>query len=214
MLVKVHTGVQDVNAESFLRQAEEILARGPAATKEITHPEAFIRARSIQLWSQSDPNVNEIICEMIEGRPGLDELDLVAQRQVAIGTRRLMDAFLCHQWFQTDLVLAHARLYFEDYAPPPATFRDAELLAHIRTVPDSLRDYWCYVLLDFATADRELDEVPLAKALELADQLGFKDRMSELARHELKLRKSQIDQIDKQRERILGAADRSMAGES
>ena len=113
-----------------------------------------------------------------------------------------------------DLVLAHARLYFDDYAPPPAAFRDVELLTHVRTEPDSLRDYWCYLLLDFAAADRDLDEAPLAKGLELADQLGFKDRLSELARNELKLRKSQIEQIDQQREKFLGAADRSMAVES
>ncbi len=211
MLVKVHTGVQDVNADSYLRQAEEILPRGPAATKEITHPEAFIRARSVQLWSQNDPRVNDIVCEMIEGKPGLDELDLLAQRRVAIGTRRLVDALLCHQWFQTDLALAHARLYFEDFVPAPNAFRDAELLTFVRTEPDSIRDYWCYVLLDFVSADRELDEAPLAKALELADQLGLKDRISELARHELKLRKSQIEQIDQQREKIIADADRSMS---
>lgn len=40
MLLKVHTGVQDIDPDSYLRQADEIFARGPAGTEGVTHPEA------------------------------------------------------------------------------------------------------------------------------------------------------------------------------
>ena len=213
MLVKVHTGVQEVNPESYLRQAEEIFARGPTATKELTHPEVFIRARSLQLWSEGQSDVNAQVREMIEGKPGIDELDLLTQQQVVIGTRRLIDALLCHKWFQTDLVLAHARLYFEDYVPPPAELRDGELANFVSTAPDSLRDYWCFALLDFATADRDLDEAPLAKALQLADQLDIKTRFMELTRQELRLRKNQIEKIEQQKEKIVADASRQITAE-
>ncbi len=52
MLVKVQTGVGDVNAESYLRQADEVFSHGPTSTRGLTHPEAFIRA--------SDPAVVRI----------------------------------------------------------------------------------------------------------------------------------------------------------
>ena len=118
MLVKVHTGAATVNSQSYLRQADEVFERGPAATKGITHPEAFIRARAIRLWAEGAAEADAQVREMIEGWPGIDELDLLRQAEVSSVTRRLIDALLGHGWMQTDLVLAHARLYFEDYAPP------------------------------------------------------------------------------------------------
>ncbi len=150
---------------------------------------------------------------MIEGTPGIDELDLLAQQQVGIDTRRLLDALLCDKWFQTDLVLAHARLYFEDYVPPDDAVGADELSGQLATKPDSIRDYWCFVLLDFVSADRDLDEAPLAKALMLADRWGFKSRFIELGRQELRLRKNQIEKVDQQKETLLAGANRSAASQ-
>ena len=113
---------------------------------------------------------------MIEGVPGLDELDLVAQTAVASSTRQVLDALLWHKWFQTELVLAHARLYFDDYAPPTDPPAEGEAARRVSVEPTSVRDYYCFVLLDFASADRELDEAPLAAALVVAEQLELKSR--------------------------------------
>jgi hypothetical protein len=214
MLVKVQTGVQEVNPESYLRQADEIFARGPASTAGLTHPEAFIRARAVRLWAEQQAEVDQHVREMIEGRPGIDELDLLGGERVTAATRRLLDALLCHKWFQSDVVLAHARLYFDDYVPPPAEMRDDELAKHVRIEPDSLRDYFCFVLLDFVSADRELDEAPLAKALVLAEELQIKPRFVELARQELRLRKNQLEKIDREKITIVADADRSVAAPS
>ena len=118
MLVKVQTGVQEINPDSYLRQADEIFARGPAKTEGITHPEAFIRARAIKLWADNDPQATAAIAEMIEAGTDLQELDLLGQEAVAGWTRRVIDLLLSHKWFQTDPVVGHARLYFDDYSPP------------------------------------------------------------------------------------------------
>src|SRR5262245_46361565 len=53
-LVKVQTGTAEVSAESYLRQAEEIFARGLLRAEGVTHPETFIRARAVKLWAE-DP---------------------------------------------------------------------------------------------------------------------------------------------------------------
>ena len=63
-----------------------------------------------------------------------------------------------------------------------------------------MQDYYGYILLDFVTADRDLEELPLAAALVLAEKLGLKDRFTEIAKRELRLRKKQLETIDQDKE--------------
>ena len=49
-LLKVETGLAEVCAESYLRQADEIFAQASPRAEQLTHPEAFIRARALALW--------------------------------------------------------------------------------------------------------------------------------------------------------------------
>jgi Zn-dependent protease with chaperone function len=211
MLVKVQTGVPEASAESYLRQAEEIFARGPAKTEGMTHPEAFIRARAIKLWVDQVPAAEEAIAAMIDTDADLQQLDLLAQERMAGWTRRVIDLLLAHKWFQTDPVLAHARLYFDDYSPPDGELSDANLSREIGVNTKSVRDYFCFVLLDFVSADRELDEPSLAAALQVAEQLEIKDRLIELARQELKLRKNQIERVDNNKDALIRDADKAAA---
>jgi Zn-dependent protease with chaperone function len=210
-LVKVETGVAEVDPRAYLRQADEIFARGPVSAEGITHPEAFIRARALRLWHEQGRGAEAEIDRMLAGSPALDQLDLLEQRRVAAATRRVLDAILCHKWLQTDVVLAHARLYFDDYAPLADLLLDARLADEVRVQPDSLRDYYCYVLLDVATADRSLEEAPLAAALALAEKLAIKPRFLELVRQELKVRKNQLERIDREKHEIIAEADRTAA---
>lgn len=211
MLVKVQTGVREIDPDSYLRQADEIFAHGPAKTEGITHPEAFIRARAIKLWAENDAPESAAIEKMIEAGTDLQELDLLGQEVVAGWTRRLIDLMLSHQWLQTEVVIAQARLYFDDYSPPTDALTDPQLAHDARLETKSVRDYFCYVLLDFVAADRDLDEAPLAAALQIAQELGIQQRFSELARQELKLRKQQLEKVDDRKASILQEADKSAA---
>jgi Zn-dependent protease with chaperone function len=205
MLLKVHTELDDVSPESYLRQAEEILGRGPVRANELTHPEAFIRALALQLWATGAPEADAKIAAMIEGPLSLDGLDLLGQKRAAGLTRRLVDAILAPRWMQTDLVLAHARLFFDDYAAPDSG-EDLSLAEELRTDDAGMSDYYCYVLLDFVTVDRDLEELPLAAALTLVERLGLKDRFVEIAQRELRLRKKQLEKIDQDKEGLLARA--------
>lgn len=205
MLVKVTTGVTEVSPDAYLRQADEILARETKAA-DATHPETFIRARAVRLWAERDPAAEAHVRRMIEGQPGMDELDLLEQTRVATLTRRVLDLLLCRKWFVTDPVLAHAWLYFDDYVPPTSLVTDDKLASEIRVEPDSLRDYYAYLLLDFLSADRDRDEPAVAAALTVAAQIGIKARFLELCRLELKLRKNQLDRIDREAESLLRSA--------
>ena len=207
MLLKVETQLDDVSPESYLRQAEEVFGHAGAKTEGLSHPEAFIRARAVKLWADGDPDADRKTEEMLEGRPALDRLDLLAQRKVAGLTRRLLDVLLSRRWMQTEPVLAHARLFFEDYVPPEDLLADPALAEDLRTDDLPMQDYYGYILLDFVTADRDLEELPLAAALVLAEKLGLKDRFSEIARRELRLRKKQLETIDQDKEKLLAKAD-------
>lgn len=208
-LVKTETGVKEIDPQAYLRQADEIFVKEDANATGISHPETYIRARAVRLLHEAHPQADRLIARMIEGKPGMDDLDLLEQERIAALTRRLLDVFLCRKWLQNDLTLAHARLYFEDYSPPASKLTDPALAQELRLVPDSLGDYYCYILLDFITADRDIDEPSLAAALLLAEELGIKQRLKELARKELKLRKNQLEKVDDGKTRLLAEADQS-----
>jgi len=211
MLLKVETQLDEVSPDSYLRQAEEVFGYAGAKTEGLSHPEAFIRARAIKLWADRQPEADRKIREMLEGRPVLGSLDLLVQRKVAGLTRRLLDVLLSRPWMQTEPVLAHARLFFEDYVPPEDLLEDPALAEDLRTDDRPMQDYYGYVLLDFVTADRDLEELPLAAALVLAEKLGLKDQFTEIAKRELRLRKKQLETIDQDKEKLLAKPNQDPA---
>ena len=70
-----------------------------------------------------------------------------------------------------------------------------------------MQDYYCYVLLDFVTTDRDLDEAPLAAAFRLTERLDLMKRFEEIVRKELGLRKKQLEKIRRDAEQIVVRAE-------
>lgn len=210
-LVKISSGLESVSAESYLKQAVEIFEKDSGPSTSTSHPEVYIRARAVQLWHESDQEADSKIADMIQGPPVLDELDLLAQRRVASMTRRMIDLLLTRSWMQTDLTLGHAKHFFSDYSPPSTKHSDASLAVDLQTKDQPLIDYYCYVLLDFVTVDRDLEEAPLAAALDLAEQLNLQQRFGEIVRKELKLRKEQLDRIVREKDNLLETAAKELA---
>jgi hypothetical protein len=204
-LVKMLTGLAQVSAASYLKQAEEIFANGNVATEGVSHPEAFIRARALILWQQQGNDATPRISGMIEGAASLDELDLMAQRRITSATRRLLQCLFRPRWFQTPATLGHAKLFFDDFQP--AKSDDASLSEDLKLSDTKLREYFCYVLLDFVKADPDLDEMPLAAALELSRKLEFDAQFEKLAAKELKMRVRDVRRIKEQAAEMLAKAE-------
>jgi hypothetical protein len=204
-LVKMLTGLSQVSAASYLKQADEIFAAGTVAAEGVSHPEAFIRARALSLWQQQGKAATPQISSMIEGAASLEDLDLIGQKRLTSATRRLLERLLKPRWFQTPAVLGHARLFFQDFQP--ANGDDPGLGDELRLGDAKLRDYLCYVLLDFAKADPELDEVPLAAALELSRQLELDAQFEKLAAKELKMRVRDVRSVKDKAGEILAIAE-------
>lgn len=204
-LVKIQTGLPQVSAASYLKQAEEIFQKTGVTTAGLSHPEAFIRARALALWAEGGDAAASRISAMIEGAPALDELDLIGQVRLTRLTRRLLEHLLQPKWFQTDAALGHAKLFFDDFrATPPA---DPGTLEELKFSDPKLREYLCYLLLDFAAADPELDELPLAAALELAKQLEIDTLFEKLAAKELRLKPRDLKRVKETAAGLLAGAE-------
>lgn len=204
-LVKTETGLPDVSAASYLRQADEIFSRENTITNGLEHPETFIRARALRLWAEKDEGLDAWLSTIIEGPPRLDELDLPGQERMSKLTRRFLGELLRPPWFQTPPVLAHARAFFTDFAPAAAV--DESLIPELRTTDDAMREYLCYLLLDFAVIDRDLEDVPLAAALDWSGRLEIAEQLEKLALKELGLGKRPLNKLKKEAAAMLVKAE-------
>jgi hypothetical protein len=204
-LVKVETGLSQVSAASYLRQADEIFSRGEVRAQGVDHPETFIRARALRLWRDKEPELEAWLTDAIEGPLSVDSLDLVSQGRMARITCRLLGQFLRPKWFQTEPVLAHAKAFFSDFSP--SSVPDELLISDLAGIDGPTREYLGYLLLDFATVDRELEDVPLASALDWAARLGLTEEFERFLVKDLKLGKRQLAKLKKEAPALLQKAE-------
>jgi hypothetical protein len=200
-LIKVQTGLADAQAESYLRQSDEIFGQTEVKTEQLTHPESYIRARALKLWADQGEAANAEIARMIEGPADLGRLSLLGQRRFGGVTRAVLRRFLGAEWLRTEPILAHARLFFPDLDPEAGDVADS---ADLRTLEgalagagESMRKYVGYVLLDLATVDRSLEQAPLAAAVRLSDELGIGETFLALAAQELGVSKRVLTRLKK-----------------
>jgi hypothetical protein len=182
-LVKAQTGLADVNAESYLRQAADIFKAGPTRAGQLTHPELYIRARALELWHTQGTDAEPEIERLIQGPLNLQQLDILGQRRASELTAAMLFQILQSDWMRTEANLAHARQFFPDIESrePQAI----ELRQVLKDADASVIDYACFVLLDFASADRELGDAAVAASLLQAKAWEIEDRFGELAHKEL-----------------------------
>jgi Zn-dependent protease with chaperone function len=206
-LIKIQTGLADAQAESYLRQSEEIFGQAEVKTDGVTHPESFIRARALKLWADRGGAADTEIARMIEGPAGLGRLSLLGQRLFTSVTRGVLCRFLEPAWLRTEPILAHARLFFPDLDPDAAGQPDAPSLKDaLDKGDDSMRRYACYLLLDLATVDRSLEQAPLAAAIRLGEDLGIAETLLEVAGEELELGRRALNAIRKQSASLVASA--------
>jgi Zn-dependent protease with chaperone function len=205
-LIKIETGLSEVSAESYLRQAEEIFATSREQANQVTHPESYIRARALHLWAEQGEAAQDEIERMIEGPLAMRQLDLLGQKKLSGRTREFLHALLAQPWFHTEAALGHAKRFFPDFTPNSGAIDEDEWRETLRWSDASLRDYFCYLMLDFVTVDRDLSEVALAATLVLSRRLGLHERFAELAQRELSLGKKAFTKIDKEAETLLAKA--------
>ncbi|MBP7554732.1 MAG: M48 family metalloprotease [Chitinophagaceae bacterium] len=194
-LVKMSTGLQQVQAEAYLRQADEIFA-ADAKTRSagISHPENFIRAKAVQLSHNQAAEVEKTVSNMVEHTIELDRLDIFQQQEMAILTRRFLQLFLKPRWIQSPLVISLARQYFADFAWDETAVLDAAFIEKLNDFHSSIKDYLAYVLFDFVIVDPSLDQVPAGWAFQFAEDAQLKEQLDAIVRKEGKLSDKKLQQ--------------------
>jgi hypothetical protein len=211
MLLKMATGLSQVHAESYIRQAEEIFSSGSTIqSASLTHPENFIRTRALRLWQEHGEAADPAIRQMIEGAMELDRLDVTAQQALSRCTEKLLAYYLRPKWFRTAPVVSLAKQYFSAFAweniEPDGESDNEELKAFLEGAHGSIREYFAYVLLDFALADPDLEDVPMGHALRFAEVVGLVDIFEPIVKKELSYSDKQWE---RQRQQMLTAYDSS-----
>jgi Zn-dependent protease with chaperone function len=189
-LVKMSTGLRQVDAKAYLDQAEETIAAKADSGRGSTHPEAFVRAFALRAWHTGESD--EVVRELVEGPLELDALDLVQQRALLGATEQLLKRVLSPAWMRTEATLAHARRFFPELAftGEPSSFEMPS--------GESLAEYVAYVLLDFAMADAEIEEASLAYVAHVGRELGIASALAKIARKELRLSAATYADLEKQ----------------
>ncbi|HEV7330445.1 MAG TPA: M48 family metalloprotease [Flavisolibacter sp.] len=196
-LVKLATGLQTINADSYIKQAEEIFASdAKTKTMGVTHPENFIRARAIWLWHKKGYEAEQQIKDMIEGQTSLDELDLFQQQAITALTMEMIQLLLYPSWMQTAQTIALGKQYFGSLALEGLPDK-AALAARIEILHTHLQEYLAYVIYDFATTDKTLEDVPLGYGFFLADELNLSAAFASAIKKERKLTDKKIASLKK-----------------
>jgi len=185
VLLKLSAGDIRVAPEHYIAQAEEIFQKSAEERSQgNTHPEHFIRARAVARWCRERDAraVDDLVTEMIEGRKHLGDLDVLARDRLTIWTRSVLHRL-------TDLVAPSPGSAWERHRErflPLETERADEERVDLATIRKGLlplsatvRDYFGYLLLDFATIDPERRDA-IRRCHEVAGELGLSSRFAEL----------------------------------
>lgn len=186
-LVKLDTGLTNVNADSYLNQAKEILSDLDSATENESHPESYIRSIALFLKSEQNEDYLSSIEKLIEGPLHIDRLDIFKQKHMQEITKEVLQMIVKPKWMATSSVLNLCDQYFQDFVRTEGDKSIEELLKLIEPSNETVKSYLSYVLLDFAKIDPDLENVPLAYTAELAEMLGLKERFEKTIKKELKL---------------------------
>lgn len=183
LLVKVTTGLSEVNAEAYLAQAEEVLGEVPKDSRRSrsdTHPESVVRAWALARWANGERD-DAHFRPLVEGPRTVEALDLLEQRELTSLTREVIRAIVAPEVMRTECVMTHARRFF-----PDETFAAGSPPVALQLEP-SIAEYFAYVLLDFAVIDPDLEDEGLAWMTRAARELGLRDAFQKVARKELRL---------------------------
>lgn len=186
-LIKLNTGLDKVSAESYLKQANEILERIDKGSDGETHPENFIRAKSLQIFETDNENYYSKIEKIISGKTDLYQLNLFSKTLVFDITKELISIILKPKWTQSEYCLTLFKQYFSNADKKNDVFIDDILKLKIENSKKNLKDYYAYIMLDFALCDPDLKDGFVGHILDISEQLGLEDNLKTILKKELNL---------------------------
>lgn len=188
-LLKVTTGMRQVDPHAYLRQAAEVDYTGSASAGQ-THPETVLRAWALQRWHDADgaddDAVEAEVARAVGGDLDLATLDLPGQDALRDLTRELVRQALFLEPLRTPEVRELAERYGAAVAPTPSPLSEVSV-ADLAALPKDTRRYLCAVLADLATAVDDARQECLVAAVAVARRQGLGTELLALLTHELGL---------------------------
>jgi hypothetical protein len=201
-LVKVHTGMKQVSASSYLDQANEIFSKEKVKTEGLSHPEGFIRARALQIYKDSPEMLEKELDKMILGQLDIDELDLLQQANMSYLTIDFIKEILTPTWLKTK----------EPFANRLTLYKGSELSLSSPVNLDqffkehsceNLHEYFSYLLLDFVALDREILPALALHCSDISHKYSFQETYEAKLYKELKVKKSEWKEWLKNKAKIM-----------
>lgn len=209
-LIKIETGLKKTNVKAFLEQAEELSQKGDIFTEGNTHPEAIIRARALSLKSSSAEDYDQQLKKMIEGVVSLERLDVLSQLALQKVTQEIITWYLAPMWMQDDTLITHSGFY--NISKKSITSELSEdLIERTTEFGEQFHNYFTYILLDFVAINHDLEDVPLVRALYIAEELGFRAVFEKAVCKELKYRKNFLKILWSQKSEIFKKAEENFS---
>lgn len=195
ILVKVHTGLGNVDPTAYLGQAEELERDDPRHSQGETHPEAYLRAQAVDRWWRDADDTEAWLRRRLQGPLSMDRLDLLDQVELRALTRRLIARVLSLPAIRGEAATQQARAYFPDWGEHEAPAEDGEFAAE--RIDDSVRAYLYSVMLDFALLDADQRAAALFEAAGLAARIGERDGFLAALKRDAGLGKRELDKLSR-----------------
>lgn len=193
VLVKVMTGLTNVDPAAYLRQAQEVEAAG-ARSQGLSHPEAYLRARAVQLWWAGDPDLSHWLEKHLQGPLSIEALDLLGQSRLTHMTRAFLARFMADVDESSDEISTQLRAVFPDFGRTEETPIDLAEIS-VERIDDATRDYFIALMFDLAMADTDATEVTMLTAAKIAAEIGATERFAGALRRDLKWTKARSDKL-------------------
>lgn len=193
VLVKVMTGLTNVDPEAYLRQAQEVESSS-GKSQGMSHPEIYLRARALQLWWADDPELATWLKKHLLGPLSIEALDLMGQRELTQMTRTFLARFVTEIEEGSDEITTQLRATFPDFGRQEEPLLDLAEIG-IEQIDDATRDYFVALMFDVAMADRDATDAVMLAAAKTAAEIGATERLAGALRRDLKWTKARTDKL-------------------
>jgi len=192
VLVKTMTGLSAVDPAAYLRQAEELEASN-AKSMGHSHPEAFLRARALDLWWRKQPDLEAWLEKRLLGPLSIEELDLLRQPELTLLTRRFFDRFLDQVEGTNEEVLIQVRRFFPEFQSGKEPLDYQEI--GVARIDDRTRNYFIALMFDCAMANPDTRDHVMLAAARTAEAIGATDLFKAALKRDLSWTKQKIDRL-------------------
>lgn len=193
VLVKLMTGLTNVDPEAYLRQAKEVEAGG-GKSQGLSHPEIYLRARALQLWWDGSSDLAGWLEKHLYGPLSIDALDLMGQARLTRMTRAFLARFVTEIHQGSDEITTQVRTVFPDFGREAETLLDLSEIG-VERIDDATRDYFVALMFDVAMADCDAADAVMLAAAKVAAEIGATERLVDALRRNLKWTKARADKL-------------------